>query len=290
MTVVSRLQLNHPVLGTAGGTGLHASIEALFKKIGDNMDDRFFYLADVADTTIVECEHNFNTTIGNLRYDLYLWNESTQELILLKESTTPKLSQFAIAAKSGSEKTHITLTNNSGAERDLALVVLLEPIDWAAKTGFNKVVGTDYFASLTAANPQSGDRILVLNSYTRSADETLTVDDCEIVFMPGVKIQFNTGTYGLKIAGSRNRLVNPYIYANVNLFSALRIQSGNDNEIRQARVEVNNAGATVDNAFSVAAGNRNFVEGSEWVSAGAITNKISDLGTDTEYSIRGSAA
>lgn len=129
MAVISRLQLDHPALGTAGGSALHASIEALYKKIGDNMADRLFYIANLANTAFADCEHNFNTVVGNLRYDLYLWNEGTGELTLLTADTTPAISAFTIAPKTSYEKTILRVTNSSGAERDLVLVVLNDPIE-----------------------------------------------------------------------------------------------------------------------------------------------------------------
>lgn len=292
MTVVSRLQLNHPVLGTAGGTGLHASIEALFKKIGDNTSDRFFYVNNLANSGTEDLLHNFTTAFANLRIEVYKWNDSTQEVTLLDESTTPKLSDFTLQAKSGAELTTAQIVNNSGSQQDLAVAIFLDPIDWTAKTGFNKVVGTKYFATLTAAAPAAGDRILVLNSYTLTDTETLAVSDCEIVFMPNAKLTFSVASKFLKFIGNRNRIVNPHIICtDTGSHSDALVINGDHNEVRGGRIEANNAGITLINAYSVInAGVENFIEGIEWATAGSVTNKISDGGVDTEYAIRGSAA
>jgi len=129
MTIVSRLELDHPVLGTAGGSGLHASIEAIYIKLGNNMADRFFYVKDLNAAASADCDHNYNTAIGNLRIDIYSWNESTGELTFLTESTTPKRSEIAVIAKVGDTLKQITVTNNSSAQVDLGIVTLHDPIE-----------------------------------------------------------------------------------------------------------------------------------------------------------------
>ena len=87
MAVVSRLELNHPTLGTAGGASLHASVEALYQKIGDAMDSRWFSLADFDQAETVDLQHNFNTDISGLRYDYY--NFTGGEWVLITAATTP---------------------------------------------------------------------------------------------------------------------------------------------------------------------------------------------------------
>jgi len=129
MTIVSRLQLDHPALGTAGGSGLHTSIENLYKKIGDNMTSRFFYIEDLNNAANVDVEHNYNVDIASLRYDLYLWDTGTQDLTLITATSSPAISSFTIAATPSFTDTKIRVTNNSGAQRDLVLVVLQDPIE-----------------------------------------------------------------------------------------------------------------------------------------------------------------
>lgn len=130
MTVVSRLQLNHPALGTAGGSGLHTSIEALYTKIGDNLATRILTAVNLNDTATATVEHNLKCPFADLRLELYLYDETTTELTRITDFTSPALSSFTIAATSGFETTKIDITNNSGAQRDLALVVDLDVIEY----------------------------------------------------------------------------------------------------------------------------------------------------------------
>jgi hypothetical protein len=122
MAIVSRLQLNHPALGTTGGAGLHTSIESLYTKIGDNMNDRWFSLADFDQTETVDLLHNFEVDISNLVYDL--WNYTGGEWVLLTEDTTPKRSDFSVIEKVGFEDTTLQITNNTGGN-DLTFAVTL---------------------------------------------------------------------------------------------------------------------------------------------------------------------
>jgi hypothetical protein len=122
MAVVSRLQLNHPALGTAGGAGLHSSIEALYTKIGDNMNDRWYSLADFDQAETVDLVHNFDSDISSIQYDL--WNFTGGEWVLLTEATTPKRSDFSVVEKTGDEATTLQITNNTGGN-DLTFAVSL---------------------------------------------------------------------------------------------------------------------------------------------------------------------
>lgn len=112
MAIVSRLQLNHPTLGTAGGAGLHSSIESLYTKIGDNMADRWFAITDFDQTEVVDLLHNFETDINNLRYDLF--NYTGGEWVRLTAATSPARSAFSVIEKVGSEATTLQITNNTG--------------------------------------------------------------------------------------------------------------------------------------------------------------------------------
>lgn len=123
MVNVSRLKLDHPALGTPGGSGLHAAVNALYEKIGDAISDRYFALTDFDSAETEDLDHNFNTDITNLRWDLY--NFIGGEWVLLTESTTPKRSEMTFAEKSGFENTVLELTNGS-ASNDLTLAVVLK--------------------------------------------------------------------------------------------------------------------------------------------------------------------
>jgi hypothetical protein len=125
-TVISRLELDHPDLGAPGGLALHTAIADLYKKIGDNMADRYFPISNLNAAASVDCDHNYNTDLANLHIDIYGWNEGTELLTYLDETTTPKLSEIAVIAKVGDTKKQITVTNNSAGQVDLALVLSQE--------------------------------------------------------------------------------------------------------------------------------------------------------------------
>ena len=78
MTVVSKLKLNHPPLGEGGGSALHTSVEAIYQKVGDSINSRFFVHENLANGASIDLDHNFITDYENLRVDLYLYNDSTQ--------------------------------------------------------------------------------------------------------------------------------------------------------------------------------------------------------------------
>lgn len=150
MTIVSRLELDHPALGTAGGSALHASIEALYTKIGDNMNARYFTLENLLDSSSQSFDHNFNvSSFDDLRYDLYLWNTGTGELTLVSGDD---LLDWTIEATPGSEKTHIRVTNNTGSTQDIALVVLQDPIV------------LDELADVIATGAEDGQALVFRNS------------------------------------------------------------------------------------------------------------------------------
>lgn len=118
MTEISRSKLEHPVLATAGGPSLHAEIETIYTKLGDNANSRYLTSDALADSTDVDLEHNFNVDFADLGFLLYERNTTTNELI-------QKLSAgFLVTATIGSEKTHVNVANSSGVSRDIALVVV----------------------------------------------------------------------------------------------------------------------------------------------------------------------
>lgn len=127
MAVVSRLQLNHPALGTTGGASLHTAIEALYTKLGDAMADRYFALTDFDNGETVDLLHNFDTDIANLRYDLY--NYTGGQWVEVTTTSSPALSAFTIIEKVGFEDTTLQITNVSGGnDLEMAVVLVNDPI------------------------------------------------------------------------------------------------------------------------------------------------------------------
>lgn len=128
MSVVSYLQLNHPALGTAGGASLHASVEALYTKIGDNLADRLITITGLTNGATQTIEHNFNTPFTALRYDIFLWNSGTTELTPVTRTSTPARSDFTVVASSGDLTGSMDVTNNSGSTQTLAIVIFRDAI------------------------------------------------------------------------------------------------------------------------------------------------------------------
>lgn len=123
MAIVSRLKIDHPPLAEAGGTSLHTDVEDIYIKIGDNMDSRFFTEDALADTANVDFDHNFKCAFEELSFLLYLRNTGTGELTRINNTSTPPITDFDIEETPGLETTQIRVTNNSGAARDIALVL-----------------------------------------------------------------------------------------------------------------------------------------------------------------------
>lgn len=122
MAIVSRLQLDHPALGTVGGAPLHAQIEALYVKLGNAVQSRWFQITDFDNGESFDLEHNFDTDITNLRYDLYVFTGG--QWVLITPTSSPALSAFTFAETVGFEDTKLTVTNVSGGDDLLAAVVI----------------------------------------------------------------------------------------------------------------------------------------------------------------------
>lgn len=132
MATVSKLKLAHPVLGEDGGTALHDSVEALYQKIGDNINTRFFTYENLANAGNADFDHNFITNFDNLRIDLYQWDAGTGEIVLITD-----LTDWVIAEKVGNETTHVRVTNNTGSIQDIAIAIMLDPIKLDALKNVN---------------------------------------------------------------------------------------------------------------------------------------------------------
>lgn len=183
MAIISRLQLEHPALGDAGGSALHTAIEDIYEKIGDMTNDRFFTQNALANAANVDFEHNYKCPFADLRYDLYLRDTGTGELTLISDSSTPALSSFTIAATPSFTTTRIRVTNSSGSSRDIALVVTQgvlnsKKVDFVTKVvsgsitleeGKYHLVDTSAARSLTLPSPASTTKPIWLKDKTGSA-------------------------------------------------------------------------------------------------------------------------
>lgn len=122
-SIVGRLKAVHPDLGFTGGVTLEGHVKSTLTKISDAINSRFFVALDLNDSSSVDFEHNFKCAIGELRFLVYNI-DGGGELTRIVKGGTPDLDDIAIIAKVGSTTTHITVTNNTGSQQDLALVVV----------------------------------------------------------------------------------------------------------------------------------------------------------------------
>jgi hypothetical protein len=122
MAIVSRLELDHPALGAAGGVALHTQVEALYKKLGDSLTSRWYQLTDFDNGESVDLDHNFDMDIALLRYDIYIYVGA--QWTKVTTTSTPALSAFTVIEKVGDEDNQLTITNVSGGNDLLAAVVI----------------------------------------------------------------------------------------------------------------------------------------------------------------------
>lgn len=119
MTIVGRSKLNHPALGTAGGSALHASIETLYTNIGDDLAGRYETAAAVANSTVTTFDHNFGVQFSDLKVLLYTGSHPN-----LTRVSDPTASGWVIAATSGFAKLKIDVTTpSSGGPHTFAVFV-----------------------------------------------------------------------------------------------------------------------------------------------------------------------
>jgi len=127
MAIVSRLELDHPALGTAGGASLHTSIESLYAKIGDSMSSRWYSIADFDQAQTVELDHNFGASLSTLQVDMLVF--SGGEWIKVLNESTPGKADFTLAEKAGEEKSVLEITNDTGGDNLVfAVSIVFSPI------------------------------------------------------------------------------------------------------------------------------------------------------------------
>jgi hypothetical protein len=105
MTIVGRSQLDHPALGSAGGSALHASIQTLYTNIGDDIGARFDAFSSIANSAVTVIEHNFGIPFADLKINLYTGTHPA-----LVRVADPVASGWTIAATVSFLKTKISVT------------------------------------------------------------------------------------------------------------------------------------------------------------------------------------
>lgn len=117
---VSRLKLLHPDLGYDAGAGLHAALEALFVKLGDNVNGRYSAQSAIADSTLVNFEHNIGVALDELAILIYTGSHPN-----LTRVVDPVAAGWTIVATSGQEKTQIDVTTPAtGGPHTFVIVVI----------------------------------------------------------------------------------------------------------------------------------------------------------------------
>jgi len=124
-TDVGRLILSHPDLGATKGAPLHAEIRTAWTKIGDHIPGRFFTASPVTGSGgTVDFIHNFSVDISELSFILYSLTTGPILSTKMVSGGTPDLDDFPITATPGSLTTSVRVTNNSGGDEDVSLLIL----------------------------------------------------------------------------------------------------------------------------------------------------------------------
>ena len=124
MTLVGKAKLDHPALGTAGGSVLHAAIENLWERVSDHLPARWQLFESVANGATVSYEHGLKVPFGDLRVHLYLKGATSNTKV-----ADPGAAGWSIVATSGEAQTKLDVTAPpSGGPFDFYLYVSHEPM------------------------------------------------------------------------------------------------------------------------------------------------------------------
>lgn len=105
MPIVGRSKIDHPSLGTVGGSTLHAQIENIYTNIGNHLAGRYFAFATIANNTTSTIDHNFGAPFAD--YKVYIYTGSHPSLTRV---SNPSASGWTIIATPGFEQTRINVT------------------------------------------------------------------------------------------------------------------------------------------------------------------------------------
>lgn len=188
MTLVGRRKLDHPSLGTAGGSALHASIETIYTNVGDDLGGRFKTAASVANSVVTTLEHNYGVQFADLKVLLYTGTHPN-----LTRVSDPVASGWTIAATVGFEKTRIDVTApSSGGPHTFAVFI-------AASRGSEKLKDLDDVDFSVA--PTDGQFFIYDNAATKwkpahlkYMEETATIASNTITPTTGRNLQRITGS------------------------------------------------------------------------------------------------
>ena len=119
-TIVGREKLDHPALGSAGGSALHLAIETIYTNIGNDNPGRFKAYAAIANSAVTTIDHNYGVDFADLNVYIYTGTHPT-----LTRVSNPTASGWTIAATSGFLKTKIDVTapSSGGPHTFVAFIV-----------------------------------------------------------------------------------------------------------------------------------------------------------------------
>jgi len=188
MTIVGRAQIDHPALGAAGGSALHASIETIYTNIGDDLGGRFNAYSSIANSALTTIDHNYGIQFSDMKIMLYTGSHPN-----LVRVSDPVASGWTIAATSGFVKTKIDVTApGSGGPHTFAVFI-------AAMRGTEKLDDLD---DVNLGTPPINGQLLIYDSvtsqwlpaYLKYASETATITTNTITPTTGTNLQRVTGT------------------------------------------------------------------------------------------------
>jgi len=119
MTIISRRKYDHPALATAGGSGLHASIENLYTVLGNDSMSRYAAFSAINNSTVAVVAHEFGLDFANLKVQIFTGTYPALTLV-----SDPIGTGWTVAATSGLASRSIDVTAPaSGGPHTYAVLV-----------------------------------------------------------------------------------------------------------------------------------------------------------------------
>lgn len=163
-TLVGRRKYSHPSLGAAGGSALHAAIELIYTTISNDGGGRFFAMSAVANSTVIDFEHNFGVDDTEVSYALFLGSHPA-----LSKVADPTGSGWTIVPTPGFEKTKTRLTApSSGGPHTFVLWVFQKSGGSGGSSGTMTQVSTNQTIS-------TGTGDVAFDMTTGALDKTVTL-------------------------------------------------------------------------------------------------------------------
>jgi len=196
MTLVGRAQLDHPALGAAGGSALHASIESIYTNIGNDLAARYDTAASIANSAVTTFTHNFGVQFADLK--LLLYTGTHPNLVRVAD---PTASGWVIAANGGNLKTQIDVTApSSGGPHTFAVITM-------QSRGAEKLADLD---DINTTAPIDGQFLIYdtatskwIPAYLKYKSETATIASNTLTPTTGANVQrITSGAADLQMVAS----------------------------------------------------------------------------------------